>query len=84
MMKKYLFKVDGLYYAGEHEQTVTRSSGGWYQHKSEANAIFFVADRNGAKVCDGLVNLNSHYQRIYNAMRFDGLDINKIEIEAVE
>jgi hypothetical protein len=83
-MKNFIFRVDGLYYAGEQDQIVTRSSGGWYQHKGEANAIYFVADKNKAKVCEGLVNFNSHYQRIYNAMRFDGLNVKKIEIEVIE
>lgn len=84
-MKSFLIKVNGYYYAGEHEDTTPspRPSDGWYTNRGETNVIFFMNDKKEAKVCEGLTNLNSHWQRIYNAMRFDGLDVNSIVIEEV-
>ncbi|GIP63344.1 hypothetical protein J32TS6_18990 [Virgibacillus pantothenticus] len=81
-MKSYVIKVNGYYYAGEREDTtpIPRPTEGWYTNRGESNVIFFVGDITKAKVCEGLVNLNSHWQRIYNAMRFDGLDMRTIEI----
>lgn len=81
-MKSYVIKVNGSYYAGEHEDTtpIPRPSEGWYTNRGDANVIFFMNDIKDAKVCEGLVNLNSHWQRIYNAMRFDDLDAKSIEI----
>jgi hypothetical protein len=85
-MKKFLIKVNGSYYAGEHEDTTTipRPSEGWYVNRGESNVIFFIQDRSDAKICEGLTNLNSHWQRIYSAMKYDRLDVKTIEITEVE
>lgn len=84
-MNSFIIKVNGSYYAGEHESTVPtpRPGSGWYIDRGESNVIFFVEKRSEAKICEGLVNLNSHWQRIYNAMKYDGLEIYKIEIQAI-
>lgn len=84
-MKSFLIKVNRSYYAGEHEDTnpIPRPSDGWYANRGESNVIFFMNDKSDAKICEGLINLNSHWQRIYNAMRYDGLEVTKIEIEVV-
>jgi len=84
-VKSYLIKVNGSYYAGEHEDTTPtpRPSDGWCTSRGESNVIFFMTDRGEAKICEGLTNLNSHWQRIYNAMRYDGLDVKSIVIEEV-
>ncbi len=84
-MKSFLIKVNGTYYAGEHEDTTPtpRYKDGWYVTRGESSVIFFMNNREEAKICEGLVNLNSHWQRIYNAMKYDGLNIEKIEIESI-
>lgn len=84
-MKTFLIKVNGAYYAGEHLDTtpIPRMKEGWYVNRGESNVIFFMEERQKAKICEGLVNLNSHWQRIYNSMKYDGLEIKKIEIEQI-
>lgn len=37
-----------------------------------------------AKVIEGLINLNSHWKRIYDGMRYRELDVEKIEIVEVD
>lgn len=84
-MQTFIIKVNGDYYAGEHvlTQSTQRYSDGWYVNRGDSNAIHFKKNREEAQIIEGNINLNSHWQRIYNAMRFDGLEVNKIEIEAI-
>lgn len=84
-MKSFIIKVNGSYYAGEYEDTnpIPRPKDGWYTNRGESNVIFFMNERSEAKICEGLVNLKSHWQRIYNAMKYDDLEVIKIEIEQV-
>lgn len=84
-MNSYIIKVNGDYYAGEHEDTTPtpRYTDGWYSERGESNVIFFMKERSQAKICEGLINLNSSWQRIYNSMRYDGLKVKTIEIEKI-
>lgn len=81
-MKSFLIKVNDSYYAGEHEDTTPtpRPGSGWYCNRGDSNVIFFENDRLKAKEIESLINLNSHWQRIYNAMKYDGLEAWRIEI----
>ena len=85
MLKKFIIKVNNHYYAGEHEDTVPtpRPTQGWYCNRGESSVIHFLEDKDEAVVIEGLINLNSHWGRIYNAMKYDGLDVQSIQIEKV-
>lgn len=82
----FIIKVNDSYYAGESEDTVPtpRPKGGWYCNRSESSVLIFMNDIENAKVIESLTNLNSHWQRIYNSMRYDDLKASKIEIILVE
>lgn len=84
-MKSFLIKVNGDYYAGEHEVATSapRPKDGWYSVRGESSIIVFMKDIEKAKICEGLINLNSNWQRIYNSMRYDDLDVRTIEIEVL-
>lgn len=84
-MNSYTIKVNGAYYAGEHQtiNNTPRPSEGWYSSREESNVIYFTSQISEAKICDGLTNLNSHWQRIYNTIRYDGLEVKTIEIELI-
>lgn len=72
-MKNFLIKINGDYYAGTQE------------FKNDPALIVLTVDRSDAKVCEGLVNMKSHWERIYNSMKNDtGVDITKIEIEVID
>ncbi len=71
-MVNFLIKVNGDYYAGTKEF-------------DNAPALIVVTkNKSNAKVCEGLVNMKSHWERIYNAMKNDNDIVNTIEIFKVE
>ena len=83
MMKKFVIKIDDKYYVGEG-QPVKRnaSSGGWHIQNLGSSSIA-VGSREDAKVIEGYTNLRSHWERIYEGLRFKEFDCNVIVIEAV-
>lgn len=85
MLKKFIIKVNGFYYGGEHSDTTPtpRPTNGWYCNRGESNVIHFVKDSEQAVVIEGYRNLQSHWERVYNAMRYDDLNADKIEIETI-
>jgi hypothetical protein len=66
-MKSFLIKVNGEYYAGMKE------------FDNKPAVIMYAFREENAKVCEGLVNMKSHWERIYNAMK-NGEVVNSIEI----
>lgn len=67
-MKNFLIKVNGDYYAGMKE------------FENNPALITITTDIDKAKICEGFVNLKSHWERIYNAMKNNDAPVNKIEI----
>lgn len=84
-MKKFLIKIDNLYYCGEGEQITSRipAGGRWHETYTEQTDVA-VGIRADAKVIEGYTNLNSHWKRIYDAMRYGDIQASRIEIVEVE
>lgn len=69
-MKSFLIKINGDYYAGMQE------------FDNSPSLIVVTIHKEKAKICEGFVNLKSHWDRIYTAMKNDtGIEVTKIEIE---
>jgi ABC-type lipoprotein release transport system permease subunit len=70
-MKSFLIKINGDYYAGMKE------------FDNSPAMIILTSSRDLAKVCEGYVNLNSHWQRIYNSMKNGVSPVETIEIKVI-
>ncbi len=83
---KYIIKLDGKYYAGEGPPSHRKSGGGgWYIFPTESSQIALADDKKNAHVMDAMINVNSHWQRIYEAIRWREIERPKrIEIIEVE
>jgi len=81
-MQTFTIKVNDFYYAGVDVENAGeyRQSDGWYTYRTESDKLLFTRQPLKSKKIEGLINLNSHYQRIYNAMKYDGLTVNSILI----
>ena len=83
-MKKFVIRIDDKYYAGEGETVKRNASGnGWHIHNLGSSSIA-IGNRERAKEIDGYTNLNSHWKRIYDAMRYNEIECDVIVIETVE
>lgn len=83
-MKKFVIRIDDKYYVGEGETVKRNASGnGWHIHNLGSSSIA-VGNRKQAKEIDGYTNLNSHWKRIYDAIRYNEIDCQKIVIETIE
>lgn len=83
-MKKFVIKLDDKYYVGEGETVKRNASGnGWHIHNLGSSSIA-VGNRKQAKEIYGYTNLNSHWKRIYDAIRYNEIDCDVIVIEMIE
>lgn len=83
-MKKFVIKLDNLYYRGEGERITSKipAGGRWHETYTEQSDVT-VGIRADAKVIEGYTNLNSHWKRIYDALRYGDLKASRIEIMEV-
>lgn len=82
-MQTFTIKVNDYYYAGVDTEVSGkyRRSEGWYTYRTESDQLLFTRQVDKIKRIEGLINLNSHYQRIYNAMKYDGLIVSSLVIK---
>jgi hypothetical protein len=70
-LKNFFIKINGDYYSGMKE------------FNNDPALITVTKDFEQAKICEGFVNLKSHWERIYNAMKNNNAPVDKIEIKVV-
>lgn len=88
-MKSYTIQVDGEYYAGEiesHFETVENKSNGWYTYtiSNGKDKMVFTGYKPNAHILEGHINMKSIFERVFDAMRFDELEVSEIIIKEVK
>jgi len=82
-MKKFVIRIDDKYYIGEGETVKRNASGNGWHIQNLGSSSIAVGSREDAKEIEGYTNLRSHWERIYEGLRFKEFDCNIIVIEAV-
>lgn len=83
-MNIYNIKIDGLYFVNMSDNSVSKApTGGWYDTGKSVKGVLLTTEKELAKKIDGNVNLKSYFNKIYDAIRYGGLEFTKIEFEKV-
>ena len=86
-MNTYHIKIDGMFFVGTSDKEIAYAPvgvGGWYDEGAEVKGIVLSRDKDQAKLIEGAINLKSHWNRIYDAIRYGDFKFNKIEIVRVD
>lgn len=83
-MKKFIIKLDDKYYTGEGESVKRNASGNGWHIQNLGSSSIAVGSREQAKEIEGYTNLNIHWKRIYDAMRYNEIECQKIVIETIK
>jgi len=84
-LPKYRILVNGLYLRGWDDSETAGHSGhmGWQPRAVEMSKMLMTRLKDQAKIVEGNIELRSQFNRIYDRVRYAGLELIRLEIERV-
>ena len=84
-LPKYRIIVNGLYLRGWDDCETVGQSGhmGWQPRAVEMSKMLMTRLKDQAKIVEGNIELRSQFNRIYDRVRYAGLELIRLEIERV-
>lgn len=84
-LPQYRIRVNGLYLCGWDDSETAGHSGhmGWQPRAVEMSKMLMTRLKDQAKIVEGNIELRSQFNRIYDRVRYAGLELIRLEIERV-
>ncbi|MUV39454.1 hypothetical protein JNUCC1_03332 [Lentibacillus sp. JNUCC-1] len=77
-MNAYNIKINGKWFVETGDVVGMTNSGGWYDTGKATRSLILSDNQDKAKQVEGMRNLNSYYNKIYDSARATGMEIEKL------
>ena len=79
-MNAYNIKLNGKWFVGMGEVNGQAFAGGWYDAGKNTRGFILSDNQSEAKLIEGMTNLNSYFNKIYESVRFGDVKTNIEEL----